>query len=250
MILVRVRSWRFVMFLLVVTCVVLAAFVLGSRYGRADQPDYEGLRKPDAADRAAAVQAIRRTGDVRAVPELLDSIGDTDPAVGLYVAQALGDLATAQALEALRADLSNADPNVRFRAALALGKRQDVAATAALTRALRDPDVLVQRTAAESLAQIGTPEAIDSLVSALSSEQDSIVHNVMNALQVLGGAAVFDLMEALSSSNPVVHTNAATALGYIKSPIAAKALEAAATDRDLNVAKEAAWALSETQNRR
>ena len=250
MILVRVHSWRFVVFLFVVTCVVLAAFALGSRNGRADQPDYEGLRKTNPAERAAAVRAIRRTGDVGAVPQLLDSIADPDPAVGLYIAQALGDLATTQALEALRADLSNVDPNVRFRAALALGKRQDVSATAALTRALRDPDVLVQRTAAESLAQIGTPEAVDSLVSALSSEQDSIVHNVMNALQVLGGAAVFDLMEALNSSNPVVRTNAATALGYIRSPIAAKALEVAATDRDPNVAKEAAWALSETQNRR
>jgi len=250
MILERVRSWRFVMFLLVVTFVVLTAFALGSRYGRADQPDYEGLRKADPVERAAAVRTIRRTGDVGAVAQLLDSIADPDPAVGLYVAQALGDLATTQALEALRADLSNVDPSVRFRAALALGQRRDVNATAALTRALRDPDVLVQRTAAESLAQIGTPEAVDSLVSALSSQQDSIVHNVMNALQVLGGAAVFDLMDALNSSNPVVRTNAATALGYIRSPIAAKALEAAATDRDPNVAKEAAWALAETQNRR
>lgn len=250
MILVRVRSWRFVMFLLAITCLVLAAFALGSRFGRADQPDYEGLRKSNAADRAAAVQAIRQSGDVKAVPELLDALADPDPAVGLYIAQALGDLATTQALEALRADLSNADPNVRFRAALALGKRQDVAATAALTRALRDPDVLVQRTAAESLAQIGTPEAVDSLISALSSEQESIVHNVMNALQVLGNVAVFDLIDALSSSNPVVRTHAATALGYIRNPLAATALEVAATDRDLNVAKEAAWALSETRNRR
>ena len=250
MILVRVHSWRFVMFLLVVACIALAAFVLGSRYGRADQPDYEGLHSADPVKRAAAVQAIRRTRDVGAVSQLLDQLSDPDPAVGLYVAQALGDLATAQALEALRADLSNVDPNVRFRAALALGQRRDVNATAALTRALRDPDVLVQRTAAESLAQIGTPEAVDSLVSALSSQQESIIHNVMNALQVLGDAAVFDLMEALNSNNPVVRTNASTALGYIRSPPAAKALEAAATDGDLNVAKEAAWALSETQNRR
>jgi hypothetical protein len=78
-----------------VTCVVLTAFTLGARYGRADQPDYEGLRKINPAERAAAVQAIRRTGDVGAVPQLLDSIADPDPAVGLYIAQALGDLATA-----------------------------------------------------------------------------------------------------------------------------------------------------------
>jgi len=86
MILVRVRSWRFVMFLLVFAGLVLAAFTLGSRYGRADQPDYEGLRKINPAERAAAVRAIRRTGDVGAVPQLLDSIADPDPAVGLYIA--------------------------------------------------------------------------------------------------------------------------------------------------------------------
>jgi HEAT repeat protein len=250
MILVKMYSWRFVMFLLGVTCLVLVAFALGAWYGRADQPDYEGLHSADPAERAAVVQTIRRTGDVEAVAQLLDSIADPDPAVGLYVAQALGDLATTQALEALRADLGNVDPNVRFRAALALGQSRDGNAAAALTRALRDPDVLVQRTAAESLAQIGTPEAVDSLVSGLSSQQDSIVHNAMNALQVIGDAAVFDLMEALNSSNPVVRTNAATVLGYIKSPIAVKSLEAAAADRDPNVVKEAAWALAETQNRR
>jgi HEAT repeat protein len=109
---------------------------------------------------------------------------------------------------------------------------------------------LVQRTAAEALAQIGTSDAIDALVSALNSTQDSIIHNAMNALQTVGDAAAPSLIRALGSNNPVVRKHAATALGYIQNPAALPALGALAADRDPDVAKEAAWAISEIQKRR
>lgn len=243
-------STRYILIVMFGVCLVIAAIVAMSPVSLAGQPDYAGLHKPDPAERAKTVQAIRRAGDVEAVPLLMAQLADPDPAVGLYVAQALGDLADAQALVALRADLGSLDPNVRFRAAMALGKRGDAAATYALSRVLRDPDVLVQRTAAEALAQIGTPDAIDALVSALNSTQDSIIYNAMNALQSVGGAAVPGLLKALGSNNPVVRLHAATVLGYIKDPAALPALGALATDRDPDVAKEAAWAISEIQKRR
>lgn len=216
----------------------------------ANQPDYEGLHKADPAERAGAVRAIRQAGDVEAVPLLMAQLADPDPAVGLYIAQALGDLATAEALVGLRADLASLDPNVRFRAALALGKRGDVGATYALTRALRDPDVLVQRTAADALAQIGTAEAIQALTSALNSSQESVVHNAMRALQAVGAGATPALIGALGSNNPMMRKNAATTLGFIKDPLALPSLAALAADRDPEVAREAAWAISEIQKRR
>lgn len=233
-----------------VACLLAAGGVVGISSSLANQPDYGGLHKPDPAERAKAVQEIRAAQDVAAVPLLLKQLNDPDAMVGLYIAQTLGDLATDRDLEELRAGLSNPDANVRFRAALALGKRRDVAATYALTRAVRDPDVLVQRTAAEALAAIGTPEAVDSLVAALNSSQDSIIQVTMNALQSVGEGAVTGLNAALKSHNPLVRKNAATALGYIKSANAAVALKAATADPDAAVAQEAAWALAEIEKRR
>jgi HEAT repeat protein len=200
--------------------------------------------------RARTVQAIRAARDTAAVPALLEHLADPDQAVGLYIAQALGELATDDALDTLRAALRNPDPNVRWRAALALGERRDVNAVAVLSRALRDPEILVQSSAAEALAQIGTPEAAETLVAALTSAQDSVVHNAMNALQTIGEAAVPALAKALEANNPSLRKNAATTLGYIASPRALPALQSAAADPDDGVRAEVAWAIAQLQNKR
>ena len=251
-------SKRKVILLLLVITLGAASGLWQPQRSRADhlaapvstQPDYGGLHKADPAERAKTVKAIQAAGDVGAVPLLLEQLSDSDARVGLYVAQALGSLATDSALSELRTALRDPDPNVRFRAALALGERGDVLSTYALSRALRDADVLVQRTAAEALAHIGTPEAADSLVAALNSTQDSIIRNAMNALQMIGEPAVQKLAAALQSLNPSVRKNAATTLGYIGSPTALGALQAATADPDREVVAEVTWALSQIQKGR
>jgi HEAT repeat protein len=216
---------------------------------RSSQPVYAGLTRPDPAERGQAVQAVRAARDRLAVPALLEHLADPDQMVGLYIAQALGELATADALDELRAALRDPDPNVRWRAALALGERRDVNAVIVLSRALRDPEVLVQSSAAEALARIGTPEAAASLVAALTSAQDSVVHNAMSGLQTIGEAAVAALVEVLGSNNPSLRKNAATTLGYIASPQALPALQAALADPDDGVRAEVAWAIGQIQQR-
>jgi HEAT repeat protein len=247
---------RRVLPVLLVVVVLLAAFAArGFWVIRADRPaDHtathsaiDGLASPSALDRANAVKTLHVLRDPAAVPALIGQLDDPDQAVGLYVAQALGDLAGPADLNALRSALRSTNPDVRWRAALALGQLNDAKAVDGLVVLLRDPDVLVQRTAADALAQIGDRGAAEALAGALGTPQESANRVAMAALERLGEDAVQPLTLALDSSNALARQNAATVLGYIGSPAAKPALQLAEVDPMPAVRAEAQWALAEIE---
>lgn len=213
------------------------------------EPELEGLRSLDPEVRAQTVKKLSVTEDPRAVSVLLRYLGDPDQKVGLYLAQALGNLAKEDALAALRLALRDPNANIRWRAAMALGDQRDAAAVPGLERLLQDPDPLVQNVAANALAQIATPEAIDALAGGLGGAQPSTVHNTMKGLQRLGSAAVPMLTSILKSGNPQARRNSATLLGYLADPTTAPLLQQAASDPDADVRTEAQWALGEIKNK-
>lgn len=206
----------------------LAMIVLGA--APAIQPplqaesNYPGLDSPDPAVRAKAVQAIRAAEDAAAVPALLAMIEDADPQVGLYVAQALVELAPWPSLVSLNAPLWGKSTDGRWRAAYVLGERKRGWAVSRLTCLLRDDEVLVARTAAEALARIGTPGAIDGLIQSLWSQRPSEEHAAKWGLLSLGDAAVPALSEALESGDMSVEQRAATVLEAIGTPDALAAV--------------------------
>lgn len=205
------------------------------------------LSSSSAVDRANAVKTLRVLRDPSAVPALLSHLDDPDEAVGLYVAQALGDLARPEQLSDLRSALGNPSADVRWRAAYALGEQHDSVAVKELAALLRDPDVLVQRHAADALAKIGGSEAAIALAGVLGSPQASATRVAMGALEAIGQPAVPALTRALDSSNALMRQNAATVLGYIASPRAAPALQLAAVDPNPDVRAEVQWALAEIE---
>jgi HEAT repeat protein len=187
-------------------------------------PDYPALddRNPDV--RAAAVQAIRKAKDVDAVPALVAHIEDPDERVGLYIAQALAELAPPEVVPLLQAPLLRSDASGRWRAAYVLGERKEPRAVSVLARALKDDEVLVARTAAEALSKIGTTAAITALVGSLTSERPSEVLAAMNGLLNLGDAAVPALTEALEAADGHVEFHASQVLEAIGTPAAMAAL--------------------------
>ena len=58
-----------------------------------EAPVYPGLDDPDPAIRAETVQALHAAGDQAAVPALIAHLEDPDQRTGLYIAQALVELA-------------------------------------------------------------------------------------------------------------------------------------------------------------
>ncbi len=205
-----------------------------------------GLSSPSALDRANAVKTLRLLRDRAAVPALLGQLADTDEAVGLYVAQALGEMAGPNDLASLRTSLNDANPTVRWRAALALGEARDAAAVSDLARLLRDPNVLVQRNAADALAAIRNAAAAGALAGSLGAPEASASRVAMAALEDIGEPALPALTLVLDSSgSALARQNAATVLGFIGSPKAAPALQLAVVDANPDVRSEAEWALAE-----
>jgi HEAT repeat protein len=230
---------------LLAAVVVVAGFAGRSLlFGEVDQPasasllapEYSGLNSSSAAARADAAKALRYSGNTAAVPSLMARLDDPDQTVGLYVAQALGELAPKSALPELRDGLRDRNPDVRWRSALALGELHDTDAVAGLTVALRDNDPMVQRMAAEALAKIGGSFAMAGLVAGLDSSQASTVQAAMGGLEAANEAAVPALTNALLNSTQArQRSNAAVVLSYIATPAARQALQLATLDPDPEV---------------
>lgn len=187
-------------------------------------PDYPALDDQDPEVRAQAVQAIRETKDLAAIPTLVAHIEDPDERVGLYIAQALVELAPPDVVPLLQVPLLRSDARGRWRAAYVLGERREPRAVSVLARALKDDEVLVSRTAAEALAKVGTPMAIAALIASLTSERPSEVHAAMNGLLILEDSAVPALAEALESPDRRVEYRASVVLEAIGTPTAMAAL--------------------------
>ena len=209
------------------------------------EPAFDGLRSPNAFERANAVKALRASHDSAAAPALIADLDDSDQAVGLYVAQTLGELTPESMLPQLRDALQDSNADVRWRAAMALGELHDAGAVNALTVTLRDSDPLVQRQAADALAKIGGEDAVHALVSGLDSAQESTAEAAMAGLEAVGDPAVPALSSALTSPQARVRVRAATVLGYLGDPQARPALQLATIDQDPAVRAAVQWALSQ-----
>jgi len=181
----------------------------------------------EPGSRETATWYLGEAGGEEAVPELIDTLKDSDMSVRRYAALALGEIgpAASEASPALAAALQDSNGDVRYAATGALGRIGPAASEAvpALTAALKDSDVAVRRTAAESLGQIGpgASEAVPALVEALQ-DPDAPVH--VFAAQALGrigpgaAGAIPALRAALADPNGDnrVRKAAAEALEKIK----------------------------------
>ncbi len=236
---------------------VVAAVAFAGRgliFGKTEQPasasmlapEFSGLNSGSAAERADAAKALRYSGNAAAVPSLMARLNDPDQTVGLYVAQALGELAPQSALPQLRSGLNDRNADVRWRSALALGELHDAGAVTGLTVTLRDNDPMVQRMAAEALAKIGGNAAMAGLVGGLDSSQASTVQAAMGGLEAANEAAVPALTNAvLNSAQARQRANAASVLGYIDTPAARQALQLATVDPDATVKAAVQEAMSQ-----
>lgn len=103
------------------------------------------------------------------------------------------------------------------------------------------------RLAATVLAAIGTPVAMNVLMTALGDEKLTARRNAAQiALTQAGDRAVPFLLEGLQASDASLRHNSALMLGYIGSPqTIGPLLRIARNDEDPNIRREAVWALSE-----
>ncbi|MDY0166276.1 MAG: HEAT repeat domain-containing protein [Thermoguttaceae bacterium] len=250
------------------------ALVMLALMDRADRPPL-GILVQAAEDgpktvRIAAIQAMRRQGDVSCVPVLLGAAAEADADVATAAAEALEELPGAEVNADLAARLAKAEGPTRLTLIELAGRRGIKAAVPELVKAADDPDGAIRAAAFASLGdtvdfslvpwliertvQAKSPEELAAAGDALRAAADRMPDpdacakalaaampgagtpakcKLLEALGAVGGArALAAVVEATKSPEPAVQGAAAQQLGDWMTPAAAPAL--------LDMAKNAA----------
>ncbi|NEQ98175.1 MAG: HEAT repeat domain-containing protein [Cyanothece sp. SIO2G6] len=146
------------------------------------------------------------------VDELLASVGQ-------QVANQTFDPTQTEVFEELIECLGDVRGMKRLRTATLLGEEIGTPSTPYLLDALENhPNVVVRRAAAKTLALVENPEAIPTLLHALTHDDDTVVQgSVVGALARTGAAAAPDLLKILSNveSSETLKGHAAWALAFM-----------------------------------
>ncbi len=166
--------------------------------------------------RENSAEALGRIGDTMAIPALIDSMeDDPDDDVRLKATWALGELGDPEAVDALITALEDKNWGVRRTAANALGRIGDDRAVPYLIKALEDNDWHVRKYAAVSLGKMQDKRAIPILLEAMDDEDADVRWKAMLALGKLGESAVPPLIKTLKNKNWRVRSKSAEVLGKI-----------------------------------
>jgi HEAT repeat protein len=225
------RSALLFVLILFVTNPTVAVAQTGSRsfLGKSAVAWAADLKKDNPAVRRSAAYALGKCGiDAGGfVPQLTQSLGDSDESVREAAAFAIGEIGIPSGLRALSElqemlDKDKAAP-ARRAAAYALGRLGERAAEAGpgLRKALADGDPRVRQNAAWALGHLGDKvmkEATPELAKLLKDNDPLVRRDTAVALSRGGpeaSAAVPALTEALKDQNAAVRQYAAMALGNI-----------------------------------
>ena len=139
------------------------------------------LKSRQQLDREKAADYLGEIGDTRAVPALIEALGD--PSISWIAAESLGKLGDPRAVQPLIAALGSDERWLRRNAATALGLIGDPAAAGPLASLLADTRRDVRVAAASALGTIGAPESIGAL-EILSKDPDEKLRQA--ALRAIG----------------------------------------------------------------
>jgi cellulose synthase operon protein C len=188
--------------------------------------------------RLDAARALGRGRSQRAVPTLIEWLGDIEPKTRVAAAEALGDIGGPQASAALARSLGDPDHGVRQRAVRAIGaigQRGDRSAVIALLPRLSDDKADVRRETVEQLEAIGDGRAVIPLVAAFVDNHPEVRKAAVRAVGRFGNASVVPaLLRLLRDPSEDVRSAAVGSLGAVGSADAIGALsELLTTGSDL-----------------
>lgn len=163
-----------------------AAGSLGERRAEESLPRLvAALDDPDPVVRRHAVGALGKIESAAAVDALADVlVTDSVPRVRDAAAWALGETETRRAAEELATALERvSEPDLRKAIVHALGETRQPSAVPVLERLLGEADRSVRPVVLRSLVELGTPEALDLV---LSAARDRESHLRLQAAEALG----------------------------------------------------------------
>lgn len=178
----------------------------------------EQLPNQTVSVKIAILRTLGRMHDTRAIPALINSLGDPKYSIWREAAGALV-LFDKAAVNSLIDNLSNPNPLIAGRCALCLGKIGDARALPYLKAQVPGENDYVEANAAMALANFGAEE-LAYLASRLPQASPSAQRNIANALALAEGPGISVLKEQLSSTDPNLLSAVLEGLGKAKDPSA------------------------------
>src|SRR5207247_2367509 len=175
---------------------------------------FQKSRDEDPRVRRYLALTMGHLGDPRAVPALVEGLGDPQVENQIYTLWALGSIGDKAAVPEILKKLSSQDPALRKTSAYVLGAIKDRAATHNLQVALNDSSDDVRWNAAMALAQMNDASGADVLINltdrhyldkleGMTAEQKGeLLINAVKCLGILKFEAAHDKIVALSQNDP------------------------------------------------
>jgi HEAT repeat protein len=191
----------------------------------------EQLTSEDLEVRHAAVVALGRIGDGRAILPLVAALRDEELAVP--IADALGRIGDGRAFDTLVRLLGHADPRVRHAAVAACHALDDPRTPARAVALLTDADARTRESAVRLVSPASGAAGIDGLESACRDDSELVSAAALERLTTLDPERAVDrLLEGLRASSARVRAAAARGLGRLPAHAPAGALVGALDDAD------------------
>jgi eukaryotic-like serine/threonine-protein kinase len=226
---------------------------------KANHPDtirylIEVLKDENENARRAAVEVLNEVGNAKSVKYLLEALKDSDWWVRSRAADALGKIGGPKVIEAVLQLVRDKDEDIRRAAIEILNQTKDERAVDSLIQATRDTDWWVSERAIDALAEIGSKKAVPRLTEMLESGSARALPIVVRALGKLGDAKLVDtLLPLISRPEREVRIEAIQALSKLvderRLDQLRAELQAQVTSPDQTIARMAAAAIAELENR-
>lgn len=195
------------------------------------------------AARIAGLRGLVRVEKAKAMPVVLDALGDRMPAVQKAAVRCLLDLPGAEATKAFTAKLGGLSPDLQIALTLTLMDRGDRAALPAVTALVASENEPVRVAAITALGKLGNESSLDVLLKAAATGGDTATAAAESLKNITGKDIDAALVKRLASADGKTKTLLIQTLGARRAVAATAALEQATADKDGVVSREAFKAL-------
>ena len=195
------------------------------------------------AARIAGLRGLVRAEKAKAMPTVLDALGDRMPAVQKAAVRCLLDFSGAEATKAFAGRLAGLSPELQVNLLLALMDRGDRAALPAVTALAASDNEPVRVAAITALGKLGNESSLDALLKAAATGGDTATA-ATESLKIIAGKSVDRaLLKRIEGADGKTKTLLIQTLGARRVVAALTVLEKAAADKDGAVSGEAFKAL-------
>ncbi|MBI5687031.1 MAG: HEAT repeat domain-containing protein [Verrucomicrobia bacterium] len=195
------------------------------------------------AARIAGLRGLVRAEKTKAMPVVLEALGDRTPAVQKAAVRCLLDLPGAEATRAFAAKLGGLSQELQIALSLTLMDRGDRAALPAVTALVASENEPVRVAAITALGKLGNESSLDALLKAAASGGDTATAATESLKNITGKGVDAALVKRIAGADGKTKTLLIQTLGARRAVAALAALEQAAADKDGAVSREAFKAL-------